>query len=111
MGIMEEGKLTNDVVAIGMDPDKISAVELASITKHANDKWLMRCGFVALEDHPHDPEVIAGERMNQGTWALVLIQEIEKLNAASRILTKQGYYDRWTQDQLDDVVTWRSIKT
>jgi hypothetical protein len=64
-------------------------------------------GLVALEDHPDDIEVVNGATMNQGTWALVLIQESSKLKAASDMLKKQGYYDNWTQEQLDDVVNWR----
>ena len=67
----------------------------------------MPSGLVALEDHPHDPEIIAGEPMNQGTWAILLVQATAKLNAASKMLAKQGYYDLWTQEQLDDVVNWR----
>ena len=110
VGLFEQG-LSRDVVAIGMDPNEITAQDLSLAVKHANDKWFMRMGLVALEDHPHDPEAIAGEIMNQGTWAMVLIQSVEKLNSASDILKKQGYYERWTQEQLDDVVTWRSIKS
>lgn len=106
IGLLEQG-MPNDVVAIGMDPNSVTPYDLSLAVKHANSRWLMPIGLVALEDHPHDPEIIAGEIMNQGTWALVLIQETEKLNAASSILDKQGYYDRWTQEQLDDVVTWR----
>lgn len=104
--LMEEG-MPNEVLAIGIDPQKITPEELSSITKKANDVWLMPCGLVALEDHPHDIEVVNGATMNQGTWALVLLQESSKLKAASDILRKQGYYDRWTQEQLDDVVNWR----
>ena len=110
VGVAEQG-LHNEVLAIGMDPDNISPDDLRMITKHANNKWLMPVGLVALEDHPHDPEIIAGEQMNQGTWAVLLLQSLEKLNTASSMLAKQGYYERWTQDQLDDVVNWRSIKT
>ena len=104
--LMEEGMPT-EVVAIGIDPQKITPEELSSITKKANDAWLMPGGLVALEDHPNDIEVVNGATMNQGTWALVLLQESSKLKAASDILRKQGYYDRWTQEQLDDVVNWR----
>ena len=110
MGLMEQG-LTNEVVAVGINPDNISPDDLRYLTTHANKEWLMPAGLVALEDHPYDPEIIAGETMNQGTWAMVLIQATSKLNAASKILAKQGYYKNWTQEQLDDVVTWRSIKS
>lgn len=106
VGIAEQG-LPNEVVAIGMDPTEISPGDLTLLTKHANDRWLMPIGLVALEDHPHDPEIIAGEPMNQGTWAILLVQATAKLNAASKMLAKQGYYDLWTQEQLDDVVNWR----
>ena len=104
--IMEQG-LSNEVLVAGMDPNMITTSELSEITKQANEKWLMPMDIVALEDHPNDLEIIAGTKMNQGTYALVLIQSKTKLNQASKILHKQGYYDNWTQKQIDDVVTWR----
>lgn len=108
VGVHEQG-LTKDVLAVGMDPGDITPDDLSMLVKHANERWFMPMGYVALEDHPRDPEIIAGATMNQGTWAIVLIQETAKLNSASQILAKQGYYERWTQAQIDDVVTWRSI--
>lgn len=99
--------LGNEVLVIGMDPSSISPFDLSDMTKHANAELLMPNGLVALEDHPMDKEVISGQVMNQGKWALVLIQSLEKLNNASRILSKIGYYDRWTRDQMADVVDWR----
>ena len=104
--IVEQG-LSNEVLVVGMDPNMITSTELSYITRQANEKWLMPIDIVALEDHPDDPEIIAGAKMNQGTYALLLIQSKIKLNQASMILRKQGYYDSWTQEQIDDVVTWR----
>jgi len=66
--------------------------------------------IVALEDHPSDVEKVNGVTMNQGKWAMVLLQNTSKLNNASEILRTQGYYDKWTQEELDDVVTWRFEK-
>ena len=106
VGLVEQG-LPKDVVAIGMDPGMISPADLSMMIKQANDRWFLPSGLVALEDHPDEPEIIAGAKMNQGTWAIVLVQETAKLNAASKMLAKQGYYDNWTKEQLDDVVTWR----
>lgn len=99
--------LPKEVVVLGCSKDKVSPWQLATLTKEANEKWLLPSGLVALEDHPNDPEIVAGEKMNQGKWALILLQETAKLNAASEMLKKQGYYDNWTQEQIDDVVTWR----
>lgn len=104
--IMELG-LPKEVVVLGCSKDKVSPWQLSTLTWEANSKWLMPAGLVALEDHPNDPEIVAGEKMNQGKWALILLQETAKLNAASEMLKRQGYYDSWTQEQIDDVVTWR----
>lgn len=105
-GIMEMG-LPNEVVVVGVDPIHLSSDELRLITKKANEKWLMPSGLVALEDHPYDTETKNGVIMNQGKWALVLIQETAKLNDASLKLRAQGYYDKWTEEELNDVVNWR----
>lgn len=104
------GGIKNDVLIIGLDKTKISAQNLSLLVKDANNTVLMPAGFVALEDHPDDEEYINGVKMNQGTWALVLVQAIDKINQASLILKKQGYYDNWTQEEYDDVVSWRFLK-
>lgn len=64
--------------------------------------------LVALEDHPNDPEVINSVTMNFGKCILILVQRLSKLNKASAMLKKQGYYDNWSQENIDDVVTWRN---
>ena len=45
--------------------------------------------------------------MNFGLCSLVLVQRLSKLNNASKVLKEKGYYDNWTQEDLDEVVTWR----
>ena len=42
--------------------------------------------------------------MNFGKCSLVLVQRLSKLNTASTILKKQGYYDEWPDANYDDVV-------
>jgi hypothetical protein len=102
--------LSSEVLIIGMDRAAISAENLTSFTEYVNNSVLMPVGLVALEDHPDDEESINGVKMNQGTWALLLIQSIDKINQASEILKKQGYYDNWSQEEYDDVVSWRFLK-
>ena len=63
--------------------------------------------LVALEDHPHGEELINGVKMNFGLCSLVLVQRLSKLNSASKALKEKGYYDNWSKENLDDVVTWR----
>ena len=67
----------------------------------------MDLDLVALEDHPLNEENINGVKMNFGLCSLVLVQRLSKLNNASKVLKEKGYYDNWTQEDLDEVVTWR----
>lgn len=102
--------LQNDVLIIGMNKNLITPADLSNLVKDANNIVLMPAGYVALEDHPDDVETVNGVKMNQGTWALVLLQSLDKINQASLILQKQGYYDNWTKEEYDDVVSWRFKK-
>jgi hypothetical protein len=38
---------------------------------------------------------------------LLVIQKLDKLSQASNQLKEKGYYDIWTQEDLDSVVSWR----
>ena len=96
-----------EVIVLGCDPATITAVELADTVADCNAATLEPRGYVALVDHPASPEIIAGETMNQGSWALVLLQSKEKLNKASAMLERQGYYSTWSEENLNDVVNWR----
>ena len=63
--------------------------------------------LVALEDHPDSVETIDGVKMNHGSLVLVVIQRLKRLNQFSENLQKTKYYKRWSQENLDDVVSWR----
>ena len=63
--------------------------------------------LVALEDHPNSVETIDGIQMNHGSLVLVVIQRLQRLNSFSKNLQKTKYYDKWSKENLDDVVTWR----
>lgn len=99
--------LSNDVLIVGMPRESITPAKLSNLIKNLNTTILMPHNIVALEDHPDDYEIINGEKMNQGNWVLVLIQELDKINQASKILEKQGYYNNWPKEAFDDVVSWR----
>lgn len=96
-----------EVMIVGIDPATISAEDLQNLTVVANETYLGAAGFVALEDHPQEVELINGAAMNNGYWALLLVQAKSKLDKASAILDKQGYYKNWSKENLDDVVNWR----
>lgn len=95
-----------EVVVIYTGTELYTASEVSDIVERFN-KLAMPRDIVALEDHPDDPEILNGVEMNFGKCILVLVQRLSKLNKASAMLKKQGYYDNWPQENYDDVVSWR----
>jgi hypothetical protein len=95
-----------EVVVLYTDTLLYTPSEVSDIVKRFNELAMPR-DIVALEDHPEDPEILNGVEMNFGKAILVLVQRLSKLNRASAMLKKQGYYDNWSQENYDDVVSWR----
>jgi hypothetical protein len=50
----------------------------------ANQEFLLSRDILALEDHPADVEDVNGVIMNQGKYALVLVQSLSKLKSTSQ---------------------------
>lgn len=88
---------TNTDISTGLLSEK--TVALNKRYKHLD--------VVALEDHPHSEEHIDGVKMNHGKLVLVVVQRLARLNKFSENLQKTKYYHRWSEENLDDVVTWR----
>ena len=94
------------VVVIYTSTSNYTPEELKTIVKDFN-KVSMREDIVALEDHPDDEEIINGVKMNFGKCILILVQRLSVINRKSEWLKEQGYYDNWSEDNLNDVVNWR----
>ena len=100
---------TNEVLVLYANTYEMSVEELQATVKQFNNTCLhLKKDLVALEDHPSDTEEVNGVTMNFGECILVLVQRLSKLNKASSMLKKQGYYDNWSKENYDDVVTWRT---
>ena len=84
-----------EVVVLYTDTELYTPQEVSDIVERFN-KLAMSRDIVALEDHPDDPEILNGVEMNFGKAILVLVQRLSKLNKASDILKKRGYYDTWS---------------
>lgn len=82
--------------------------ELSDIVTEFNHNAMVM-DIVALEDHPHDEEIINGAKMNFGKCILVLVQRLSAINEASNILKDRGYYANWSVENLNDVVSWRFV--
>jgi len=76
-------------------------VELFAATiKNVNIEHLLKANMIALEDHPSDVEMVNGVCMNQGTYALAMVQSLSELNAKSETLARQNYYHDWPEEYL-----------
>mgnify|MGYP003134843103 FL=1 len=95
-----------EVVVLGCVPNLITSDELSDTVEYCNEKFLDARGYIALEDHPNEKETVLDVCVNQGKYALVLLQEKLKLSKARRILKKQNYYKYWTDDYYSQVITY-----
>ena len=93
-----EGK---GVIAIAYDPSHYTHEEFSSALDIANREFLLPNDLLALEDHPNDPEIVNGIAMNQGTYALALVQSLSDLNEKARLVAKAGFYDSWPEEYLE----------
>ena len=61
-------------------------------------------GYIALEDHPDEIELVKDVVLNNGKYAVVFLQNVNKLNTARTALQKQNYYVNWDAEYYADVV-------
>lgn len=75
---------------------------LASI-ESANTEHLLAADIIALPDHPTDAEIVNGVSMNQGTYALALVQGLSDLDTRARQMAHKGFYDTWPEQYLQSL--------
>jgi hypothetical protein len=74
--------------------------QFTSDVQAANQEVLVARDLLALEDHPGDPEIVNGVSMNQGTYALALVQNLSDLNQKAHAIARKGFYNTWPEDYL-----------
>lgn len=82
---------------------------LSSITKKLNEHFNSN-DKVILDNDPRMPFVLNGVTTSFEHNYLWVVQSLSDLNQKSESLKNTNYYSFWTQEQLDDVVTWRTLK-
>ena len=89
-----------EVIVYVYDPVEWPHDLFASSIAQANQDFLLDADILALEDHPNDIEIVNGVCMNQGTYALALVQSLSDLNKKAKLVAKKGFYDTWPEDYL-----------
>ncbi len=96
-----------EVVILVADPKNISYSDTDDLITQVNQTTLAKHNLVALRDHPdavsHLPRISA----SNGKYVLVFVQRLSKLIEATEYLSKNGYYQHWSNEELEDIVNWR----
>jgi len=89
-----------EVVIYAYDPAEWSRELFANSIELANRETLIPRDLIAMEDHPADPEIVNGIAMNQGTYALALVQNLSDLDEKAQLVAKKGFYTSWPEEYL-----------
>ena len=95
-----QGMGNKEVVIYVYDPEEWNHEMLSGSIELVNKEILLPRDMIALEDHPEDAEIINGVCMNQGTYALALVQSLSDLNTKAQLMATKGFYDTWPEDYL-----------
>jgi hypothetical protein len=96
-----------EVVIFAYDPEEWPYDLFSANLKNANEEFLLRNDLIALEDHPADAEIVNGVCMNQGTYALALVQSVSDLNAKAKTMAEKGFYHNWPEEYLQGLFQHR----
>jgi len=89
-----------EVIIYAYNPKEVTPEELyTKCKKISNDN------IVALDDHPDYKESVQDINLNNGKYALILVQERAKLDQARKILKSKGYYKNWSNNYLKEVLS------
>lgn len=94
------GMGNKEVIIYAYDPIEWPRDLFAASIESANSEHLLHNDILALEDHPDDVENVNGVIMNQGQYALALVQSLSDLNAKARLVARKGFYDSWPEEYL-----------
>ena len=102
-----DGLGTAEVIVYAYDPAEWDYTTFHSSLDQANREFLLANDLLVLEDHPADPEIVNGISMNQGTYALAMLQSLSKLNTAAAQMHHKGFYETWPDDYLTTLFNHR----
>lgn len=94
------GMGNREVIIYAYDPKEWNHALFSASLHSANTEFLLAADILALEDHPDDIENVNGVVMNQGTYALALVQSLSDLNQKAQTMANKGFYHSWPEDYL-----------
>jgi len=107
INVATQGLGGRDVVIIAYDPADYTGTNFELAVHAACQQYLLPQDLIALVDHPDLPELVNGVTMNQGTYALILIQGLTDLNQKAAAMGRKGFYDTWPDAYLKELFQYR----
>jgi hypothetical protein len=98
--ISRNGLGGKSVIIVVYEAQDYTHKEFSRALDTANREFLLPNDLLALEDHPSDAEIVNGVCMNQGTYALALVQGLTDLNQKAQLMANKGFYDSWPEEYL-----------
>jgi hypothetical protein len=105
--VVAQTGIQKSVVIFVYESTAYTAEQFHTQLESANREFLLNQDLLALEDHPDSPETVNGVSMNQGTYALALVQSLSELNEKARMIANKGFYTGWSEDYLQSVFQHR----
>lgn len=105
--VVSQTSIAKSVVIFVYDSTCYSYEQFHVMLESANQEFLLGKDLLALEDHPAAPEIVNGVSMNQGTYALALVQSLSDLNQRARAIASKGFYATWPEDYLAELFRHR----
>lgn len=99
--------INKSVVIFVYESTAYSAEQFHTHLDSANREFLLAKDLLVLEDHPDLPEIVNGVSMNQGTYALALVQSLSDLDQRARAMARKGFYDTWPEPYLQELFQHR----
>ena len=95
------------VIIYAYDPGEWTLEYFSPRLRSANRDFLLAADLIALEDHPAAVENVNGVIMNQGQYALALVQCLSDLNTKAQQMASKGFYHNWPEEYLQGLFQHR----
>ena len=89
-----------EVIVYAYDPGEWKYDYFSPRLRSANRDFLLAADLIVLEDHPAAVEDVNGVIMNQGKYALSLVQSLSDLDRRAQQIADKGFYHAWPEDYL-----------
>lgn len=105
--VVSQTGIAKSVVIFVYESTAYTAEQFHTQLESANTEFLLGKDLLVLEDHPEVPELVNGVSMNQGTYALALVQSLSDLNQRAQAMARKGFYNTWPEEYLKELFNHR----